>query len=380
MNISEILSDHATDHVSVGGEVYFVSTSLAAVGIKILLAGVKISVARFGNPVLAVFVLLDTCVGIGASDAPHFFHGNATACNYGITGAKVKEAAEAPMSIGTSQPGAFLFRDVTGGDFIVRCGGPLRADEGDLNETIFSVSQTLYARVKSNGKQGGFMGGKSFLVHFPGHTAAVSVKDGLFGVPGRFTLKDDPLLQTLDVVWASEDALYYPPKDLISSGEKLCMLDRQNFKVCAHSTMDNGDAAAITKGVKSDLDPENVDLMLRKFTCFGPMGLETEELRRIWIAKWGGLSPAVQERAMDLNPSGAEMLTAQGKKDLKKMIHEPFQNPGSSFPRHKRSARIPEKGKLVTHAKVAGDVLCADESPIGRVPSIGAFFSKRPYR
>ena len=136
--------------------------------------------------------------------------------------------------------------------------------------------------------------------------------------------------------------------------QDLCVLDRPNFKVCAHSTMDNGDVAAITKGVKTDLDADNVDLTLRKFTHFGPMGLETGELRRIWIAKWGGLSPAVQERAMGLNPSGTGMLTTQGKKDLKKMIHEPSQNPGASFPRHKRSERIPSKGKLVTRAKVVG--------------------------
>ena len=183
--------------------------------------------------------------------------------------------------------------DMKGRLFILRCGGALRAEEGDLDETIFSVSQMLAACVASDGKQGGFMGGKSLAITFPGdHVVSVAVQDGLFGVRGRFLTKDDPLWKTLDVVWGSADQLHYPAKGLwgASARSELCLLlDRPKFKVHALGTTDNGDVAAATKAVKTDLiDAGNVDLMLKQFTHVGPMELNTDEKKRIWLGKWGG--------------------------------------------------------------------------------------------
>jgi hypothetical protein len=156
LDVVAILRHHTHDFISLNQSVYFEDTSTS----------VKIAVTKMGGGPkgFVVFILLDACAGVGASDALEFFHGNATACNYGIAGVQAKDA---PMSIGMSQGGAALMEDLMGQLFIVRYGGASRAEEGDLNETIFSVSQMLAAHVKSGGKQGGFMGGKSLAINFP---------------------------------------------------------------------------------------------------------------------------------------------------------------------------------------------------------------------
>jgi hypothetical protein len=356
VKMSEILQHHTTDFITAEvEEIYFENSKCTA---KIAVT----QISRSGSFSACVFVLLDTCAGIGASDAAGFFHGNATTCNYGVTGGA--QAKEAPMSIGVSQPGATLLNDNTGERFIVRYGGSLRAEEGDLNETIFSVSQMLDAHIKSNGKEGAFMGEKSLTVHFPGHAVDVTVKDGLFGIDGTFLKHNDPLFRELDVAWASADGLYYPSKELHADVRK-CVLDRPGFKVYAFSTTDNGDVNAVTKGVKTDLDQENIELTLKGFSHVAAMNLDTEENKRIWLARWGGLSAAVQEKMLDLNTSGAGLLAAEGRKTLKKLVGVPFGHPGSNFPRHKRATRVPRNGPLETYDEVAGDVLCADDCPTG---------------
>jgi hypothetical protein len=102
------------------------------------------------------------------------------------------------MIMGGSQGGAMVLTDTEGADFIVRCGGALmRAEPGDLDECLWSVSQTqmLHAHINSNGAMG--MGahteGKSLTTHFPrGHVVETDFQSGLMGLYGTCIGEGDP--------------------------------------------------------------------------------------------------------------------------------------------------------------------------------------------
>ena len=66
---------------------------------------------------------------------------------------------------------------------------------------------------------------------------------------------------------------------------------------------------------------------------------------------------------LDMNKSGGEVLSSQGRKVLEDMEKVPFKKAAASFKRHKRTTREPKKGKLQKHERNAGDVLDTDDYP-----------------
>ena len=317
---------------------------------------------------MSVFVLMDSCGAIGACDDVAFFHGNYTTCSYGVAGISTKEA---PLTMGGSQPGAVLFTDTKGDDFIVRYGGALRAEPGDLDECLWSVSQMLQAHLSSGGEQGAFTGEKSLTMHFPrGHVVETEFRNGLMGLHGTYLAKGDPRFKTLDVVWASRDEVYFPPDKLTPLDRKaLLLIDRPTLKVYAFEpalvTLDHADLTLLNKTVKKDVHKDNVDLAMRDFTYMGALDLSSDSQKKILTARCGGFTDLIQERMLSLNTSGNDVLTGKGRQALKARIGSTFAHQGSSFPTHRRTTRTPKMGELVTFESGYGDELATDDYPTG---------------
>jgi hypothetical protein len=142
--------------------------------------GLKIAVFSAKVAKKKVFVLLDSAAGIGAGDRPDYYHGEAIKCRMNITGF---DATAASLTLGQHQPGAVVLTDENGKEFIARHGGGLRAEEGQLDELMWSESQMLYAHDQSGGKEGAYITARHAQIVAPGGRAVNSIaRDGLFGI------------------------------------------------------------------------------------------------------------------------------------------------------------------------------------------------------
>ena len=356
---SNLLKDQVTDFISENYQV----TLGPLTNEKGNTVAVKVTRTCKKNGASSVFILMDSCGAIGACDDPAFFHGNLTSCSYGVSGMSARDAA---MTMGGSQGGAVLLADTKGVDFIVRCGGALRAEPGDLEECLWSVSQMLCAHINSNGEKGAYTGETSLTMHFPrGHVVETDFQNGLLGLHGAYTRKDDLRFKTLDVVWASVDEVYSPPKGLTTKDRKLLLLDRPTLKVYTLATVDHADFKLLGKTVKKDLHADNVDLAMRDFSYLGSLDLSSPGQKAILTARLGGLTPLIQDRMLSLNVSGNDVITGAGRKELRACIGKPFAHQASSFPTHRRTTRKPKLGELVAFESGHGDELATDDYPTG---------------
>jgi hypothetical protein len=316
------------------------------------------------RPGQKVFILLDSCAAICASDVAPYFHGGKQACNFGVKGV---DALSPVMSVGTSQPGAVVLTDDQGQQFIGRAGGGLRAKEGQLNEIIWSESQMLHDHNLTNGKSGAFITERHAQLRVAGGRAVDSVaKSGLFGIEGELIDESDPRWLTLEHVWVTRDGEYYPPKDL---DPKKPLLQRPNLAVynMMASVKDHGDQDAIAKQVQGDLGKEHKHHSMQPFTYLAALDLNTVSQERTLASRFCGQRLSSVATALKMNTSGHDVLSPKGRKRLTAIIAEDphFQAPGARFDKHKQRVRTPAKGPLESRKVKAGDNLVFDFYPTG---------------
>jgi hypothetical protein len=309
-----------------------------------------------------VFILLDSAAGIGAGDVPEYYHGEAIKCRMRISGFDAKAES---VSLGQYQPGAAVLIDDNGEEFIARYGGGLRAEEGQLDELIWSESQMLHAHDLSGGAEGAYITARHAQLVVPGGRAVNSVarhghsvaRHGLFGIEAELLLPDDSRWKTLDQAWVSADGTYTPPASLdprrpIISGKK--------FKVYTVA-VDHGHQEKVKQAVKKDLKIDS-DLALKPFTHLARLDLDSATQKQTLQARLPFNNKTIA-LIFDMNTSGSEVLSPKGRKVLAEMEGVPFQKSAARFKMHKRRTRHPKKGKLDKYERNAGDVLDTDDYP-----------------
>jgi hypothetical protein len=305
-----------------------------------------------------VFALTDNCTAIGAADVTPYFKGAPTERQHGVKGLNYQDA---PMAIGQSQSGALLLTDDQGGDFIGRHGGGLKANPGQLNEIIWSVSQMLAAHDSSNRS---VTERNSQLKVAGGRAVNCAVRDGLHGVEGELTSEKDPRWLELEHAWLSPEGEYRPPATM---DPKQPLLSRKNLKVCVLGTTDNADPDELRNQVSKDMTDKDDLHAMSPFSHLEAMDLSTDDQVRILEARHGGLSFRTIGKGLSGKKTAMDVLSAKGWAKLEQLAATKFRHNGSCFKKHKQRTREPKGGKLQSYRyrRKPGDSLCTDSYSTG---------------
>jgi hypothetical protein len=316
----------------------------------------RVKIAAFScKKKVKVFTLLDSAAGIGAGDVPAHHHGKAIKCRMNVTGFDAKAEC---ASLGQCQPGAVALTDDEGKEFIARHGGGLRAEEGQLDELVWSESQMLHARDQSGGKEGAHITARHAQLIVPGGRAVNSVaREGLFGIEAEIVQPDDERWDTLEQAWVSADGTYTPPRLL---DPRRPTLRGKKFKVFTVA-VDHGDQTQVMQVVKKNMKQDS-DLALQPLTRVAKLDLDSATQKHTLQARFP-FEPKTIALTLDVNTSGSEVLSAQGRKALAETEGAPLQKAAARFKMHERRTRTPKKGQLEKCARRAGDVLDADDYP-----------------
>jgi hypothetical protein len=291
-----------------------------------------------------IFILLDSGAAIGASDVPEYFHGAQEAVHIEASGFNAKDTA---MAIGSSQAGAVVLLDDRGKYFIGRCGGNLKAQPGDMNDTIWSVSQVLVFYDSSNGQVGAYMAERNASLVLPGGRAVPAMAlNGLFGIHAEPIAENDRRWSELDHAWVSKEGVHAPPK---SMDLKAPTLKTKSYMVMS-MTVDEGDQVKVEQAVQKDFKDECAHA-LKGFTCMGALDWSNATEERIFEARGGGQNMKKLQKMCELNSSGSDVLSAKGRENLKMLTGTTFRHSGTNFKKHKQRIRDPTRGKLVKYER-----------------------------
>ena len=358
----DILEDQVNDHLSMV-TVSLPTTASPSLDLTSYATAVKKGGVMQKN---RIFILLDSGAAIGASDAPEYFHGDQEKVHIEVSGFNAKDSA---MTIGIAQSGAMVLRDDRGRPFIGRYGGNLRAQQGEMNDTIWSVSQMLVSYDNSDGVVGAYMAERNAsLIVAGGRAVPAMALNGLFGIYAEPIDANDTRWTELDHVWVSKEGVYVPPK---SMDPKAPILKTKSYMVLS-MTVDEGDQDKVQQAVQKDFRDEYAHAM-KGFTYMKALDLSNALEERIFEARGGGQNMKKLQKMYELNSSGSDVLSAKGRENLKILTGTSFRHAGTNFKKHKQRIRDPSRGKLSKYTRQAGDILDTDSYPNEKGSKVTSF-------